>query len=69
MIRTTIANEPKLFDQLLALQGQDVEISLNSAPTPICGKVVYTNPDSFLLETNECSRIIPFADLFYVKPL
>ena len=62
-----IVSEEALFKKFLNLIGHLVEVGVDSAGRIFKGKVVYTMPDSFILEVNGTKKVITFKDIVFIN--
>ncbi len=56
-----------LFLELTSLRGKSVKVSAGGIQGTLEGILGYVSFDSFLLETSEGNRVIPFAELFSLE--
>ncbi len=57
----------ELFESLLKLQGQNVEVGNKRTGEILRGTIVYVMFDSFLVEAKGRNHVIRFEDLMYLN--
>ncbi len=57
----------EIFEELLGMQGKEVEVGIQSLGKTLKGKIVNTMFDSFILESAGKNNIIRFDDISYLE--